>query len=199
MKEMIGEDYLKKIREVNGKLYHFGWMVIAHSTTLEYESKKVVLMQANGSNRRVFEDLREALLYLTPILNSKKFEKEVLEKSASICRVRYKGAVYVEAGQRNPHRPMTSTERTRMRQTLKNRRPVKKVLEAFSAPVWRAIAGKTHKGCWEVTFTYKIMGGASGGKSSNFTRCVGFDKSKKPQLKKNPSNPSGYEVVKKEK
>lgn len=112
--------------------------------------------------------------------------------------IKYKGTLYVEAAQKNPHRPMTSTERTRMRQTLKNRRPTKKVLQSFSAPTWRTIRGKNHKGCWEVTFTYKLMGGASNGKSSNFTRCVGFDKSKKPQLKKSPQKKSGYEVVKKE-
>lgn len=80
MREMIFEEYLNKIREVSRKLRSFGWMVIAHSTTLGHDSKKVVLMHINGSDRKIFNDLSGAIQYLAPILDSKKFEEEIQAK-----------------------------------------------------------------------------------------------------------------------
>lgn len=126
-----------------------------------------------------------------------------LEKKAAL----YKNAAYeevipddlrkVEALQSTPHRRMTPQEKTRLRQQLK-RHPQgqKKRLMSFSQPQWRAISGKMHKGCWQVTFSYQIQGGAGRGKTSNFTRCVGYDKASKPSVKKNSANKGGYEIVK---
>lgn len=97
MKEMIWADYLKKIRNTNLKLKAFGWMVIAHSSTLDYESKKVVLMHSNGSDRKVFDDLSEAIQYLAPVLNNKKFDETVLNAHTAGNRTKlivYSGSVY---------------------------------------------------------------------------------------------------------
>lgn len=97
MKEMIWADYLKKIRNTNLKLKPFGWMIVAHSSTLDYESKKVVLMHSNGGDRKVFDDLSEAIQYLAPILNSKKFDETVLNAHTAGNRARviiYNGSVY---------------------------------------------------------------------------------------------------------
>lgn len=112
--------------------------------------------------------------------------------------IQYQGAIYRVANQRLPHRKMTTQEKQRFKKWLRPK-GIKKQLLKFTNPVWRAISGKIHKGCWESTFTYKLMGGGvTSGKTTNWTRCVSFDKKVKPTIKKNPEKSLGYEVIKQE-
>lgn len=59
--------------------------------------QKVVLMHSNGGDRKVFDDLSEAIQYLAPILNNKKFDETILNAHTAGNRTRvivYRGSVY---------------------------------------------------------------------------------------------------------
>lgn len=87
-------------------------------------------------------------------------------------------------GAATKHKMMTQQQKMVIKRYLRTHKiPKRKRAIKCTKPVWRTIRGKKHKGCWEVTITYLIMNGPHRGRHQAWTRCLGFDRTRRPQIR----------------